>query len=296
MEIDGEQKTEQAGCIQAERAGTVQQVRAKYGTLAGLAGLGCNVLLFGAKLAVGTLSGSIAITADAFNNLSDAGSCIVTAVGFQMSGKPADKEHPFGHGRIEYVSGLAVAFLILLVAVELFADAVDKMLHPAAVEGNVVTVAVLLASIAVKLFMGLFYRRVGKKIGSPSLMAAMTDSISDVVATSGVLLSLLAAMQFHWNIDAVMGAIVSVVIFIAGIKTLRETLNPLLGQAPSPELVEQIRNRVLSYDGILGIHDLLTRSLSVSIGSIWITVWTCSSRSSSRSIKSIRSWLFIISS
>ena len=236
------------------------RTRERAGAIAGAVGMGCNVLLFAVKLLVGTAANSIAITADAFNNLSDAGSSLVTAVGFRMSGKPADREHPFGHGRIEYISGLIVAFAILLVGFELFTSSVKKIFHPDALQSGPAAIAVLLGSIAVKLFMGLFYRRVGRRIQSTALMAAMTDSISDMAATAAVVLSVAVHLIWGVNIDGIMGAIVAVLIFVAGIKTVSDTLSPLLGQAPDPALVRQIRDMVLSYDGILGIHDMLVHN------------------------------------
>ena len=237
-----------------------EKVRSRYGVLAGAVGVCCNLILFAAKFAVGTLSGSIAITADAFNNLSDTGSSLVTLLGFHIVGKPADREHPFGHGRAEYVTGMVVAFLILLVGLQLFFDALDKILHPVETDSGLPAILVLAAAILGKLLMGLFYRAVGNRIDSASLKAAMTDSISDVAATSAVLLSVAVNGIFHLNIDGYVGALVAVLVFIAGIKALRDTLNPLLGQAPDPALVEQIKQVVLEHPGILGIHDLIVHN------------------------------------
>ena len=234
--------------------------RARAGAVAGLVGMGCNLLLFGAKLAVGAAAHSIAVTADAFNNLADAGSSLVTMVGFKMSGKPADREHPFGHGRIEYISGLIVSFVILLVGFELLTSSVGKIFHPEALQSSAATVAVLLGSIAVKLGMGLYYRRVGKRIGSAALMAAMTDSVSDMAATAAVVVSVLVHLLLHVNIDGIIGTLVAILILIAGVKSASETLSPLLGQAPDPALVQKIRDMVLSSDGILGVHDLLVHN------------------------------------
>ena len=236
------------------------QSRARAGSVAGLVGMGCNLLLFGVKLAVGTAAHSIAVTADAFNNLSDAGSSLVTMVGFKMSGKPADREHPFGHGRIEYISGLIVSFVILLVGFELLTSSIGKIIHPEALQGGAATVAVLLGSIAVKLGMGLYYRRVGKRIGSAALMAAMTDSVSDMIATAAVGVSVLVHLLLHVNIDGIIGTLVAILILIAGVKSVSATLSPLLGQAPDPALVQKIRDMVLSSDGILGVHDLLVHN------------------------------------
>ncbi len=236
------------------------RVRERCGAFAGVVGICCNLLLFAAKLIVGTVAKSIAITADAFNNLSDAGSSVVTVVGFKMSSKPADKEHPFGHGRIEYISGVVIAFVILMVGFELFSSSVTKIFEPEEMQSGVAAMIILASSMAVKLFMGIFYRSVGKQIGSTSLMAAMTDSISDVAATGGVLLSVVVFQLFHLNVDGYMGAVVAVFVFIAGIKTLKDTLGPLLGQAPDADLVRSIREKVISYDGIIGMHDLLVHN------------------------------------
>lgn len=235
-------------------------VRAQYGALAGGVGIIVNVLLFGMKFFIGSFTNSIAITADAFNNLSDAGSSVVTLVGFHMSNKPADKEHPFGHGRIEYISGMVIAFLILLVGFQLFMNSVEKIFHPEEVQTNLWAVAVLIVSMAAKLLLGLFYRGIGKKIHSASLKAAMTDSISDVAATGAVLISVLIFLFSGFNADGIMGAIVAVIVFIAGIKALIETLNPLLGQAPDHKMVMAIKEKVLSYDGVLGLHDLIVHN------------------------------------
>lgn len=236
------------------------RVRERCGAFAGVVGIFCNLLLFAAKLIVGTLAKSIAITADAFNNLSDAGSSVVTVVGFKMSGKPADKEHPFGHGRIEYIAGVVIAFVILMVGFELFTSSISKIFAPEEMQSGTAAIVVLVLSMTVKLLMGLFYRSVGKQIGSTSLMAAMTDSISDVAATGGVLLSVIVFQLFHLNVDGYMGAAVAVFVFIAGIKTLKDTLGPLLGQAPDADLVRSIREKVLSYEGVIGVHDMLVHN------------------------------------
>ncbi len=235
-------------------------VRAQYGVFSGVVGILVNLILFAAKFVAGSLANSIAITADAFNNLSDAGSSVVTLVGFRMSSKPADKEHPFGHGRIEYISGLIVSFLILLVGFELFTSSVEKIIHPEEIQSSAWAIAVLIISIFGKLLLGLFYRRIGGKINSASLKASMTDSISDVCATAAVLISVVIFTLTSWNIDGVMGAIVAVFVFIAGIKACIETLNPLLGQAPDPHLVQRIKDGIMSYSGVLGFHDLIVHN------------------------------------
>lgn len=231
--------------------------RARSGAVAGAVGIGVNAVLFAAKLLVGQLTASIAITADAFNNLSDAGTSLVTAAAFRMSGKPADRKHPFGHGRVEYVAGLVVSFAIMLVGVELFMTSVEKIFHPQPMQSNWAALAVLVGSVIGKLLLGLYFRRVGKRIQSAALLAAMTDSISDCAATAAVAVAVVLHLLLDVHIDGIMGAAVAVLIFVAGVKTVGETLNPLLGQAPDPALTARVRQTVLSHDGILGVHDLM---------------------------------------
>ena len=232
-------------------------LRRGYGILCGAVGIGLNLLLFLGKFLAGTLSGSIAITADAFNNLSDAGSSCVTLVGFQLAGQKPDLHHPFGHGRIEYLSGLAVSILILLMGYELARSSVDKILHPAPVDSSPLVLAILCASIAVKLYMCLYNRRLGKKLAAPAMMATAIDSLSDSVATSAVLLATLAGQLFDVMIDGWVGLLVAVFILWSGIKAAKETIDPLLGTPPTPEFVKQIRDLVMAHPGIIGIHDLI---------------------------------------
>lgn len=232
-------------------------VRQRYGTLSGCVGILLNLLLSGGKFVAGLLTGSIAITADAFNNLSDAGSSVVTLLGFRMAGKGADSDHPFGHGRIEYLSGLVVAAAILLVGVELGKSAIDKILHPATVSFSWVSVVILLFSILVKLWMCFFNRALARRIGSTAMAATATDSLSDVVATSAVLLGTLAGHFFHLSIDGWVGILVAAFILKAGWGAAKDTLDPLLGQSPDPELVRGIQETVLAYPDIQGIHDLI---------------------------------------
>ena len=236
------------------------QVRTQYGVLASVFGILGNVVLFAGKLIAGMISGSIAVMADAFNNLSDAGSSLVTMIGFRMAGKPADREHPFGHGRIEYISGLVVSFVILMVGFELFSGAIEKIFSPSELNSSALTVGILIASVLGKLGMGLLFRVIGKKIQSPSLMATMTDCISDAISTTAVLVSILIGQQFGVNLDGWFGAAVAILVFVAGLKTLKSTMDPLLGQAPDAELVQELQKQVLLYDGILGVHDLMVHN------------------------------------
>ena len=232
-------------------------LRRGYGVLCGAVGICLNILLFLGKFLAGTLSGSIAITADAFNNLSDAGSSFVTLVGFHLAGQKPDLHHPFGHGRMEYLSGLAVSVLILLMGYELARSSVDKILHPAPVDSSLLVIVILCASIAVKLYMFLYNRRLGKKLNAPAMLATAIDSLSDSVATSAVLLATLAGQFLDVMIDGWVGLVVAAFILWSGIKSAKETIDPLLGTPPTPELVGQIRDLVMAHPDILGIHDLI---------------------------------------
>ena len=232
-------------------------VRRGYGILCGCVGVGLNVLLFAGKLMAGLLSGSIAIVADAFNNLSDAGSSIVTLLGFKLAAQAPDRDHPFGHGRLEYVSGLVVSMVILLMGVELAKTSVDKILHPEPVEFSSIVAVILAVSIAVKLYMAWYNRRIGKKIGSAAMGATAMDSLSDCLATGVVLLGTLAGHFWDLHIDGWCGCAVAVFILWSGVRAAKETIDPLLGQPPSPEFVDQIYALVQSHPEILGIHDLI---------------------------------------
>ena len=232
-------------------------VRAAYGNLAGIVGICCNALLCIGKILVGTLSGSIAIMADGINNLSDASSSVITLVGFKLSARPADEEHPYGHARIEYLSGLTVAIMIVVIGLELVKTSFDKILHPTQVEFNLVTAAVLLASIGVKLWMMFFNRKIGNRINSTTLAATAMDSRNDVITTAAVLLASVAGVVFQINLDGWMGVAVALFILWSGVGIIRDTLNPLLGEAPDDEMVQSIARKILSYDGVLGTHDLM---------------------------------------
>ncbi|MCY1712762.1 cation diffusion facilitator family transporter [Caproiciproducens galactitolivorans] len=233
-----------------------EKVRERYGKFSGAVGIVTNILLFALKMTAGIVFHSIAITADAINNLSDSGSSIVTLVGFKLAGKPADEEHPYGHARIEYLSGLIVSSVILIVGFQLVQSSFDKILNPQEADFSMLTFAVLILSILIKIWQGLFYKKVGKTIGSSAISATAADSLNDVFATSAVLLGLLITYFTGFNLDGYMGVIVAVVIMITGVRLIMETSNPLLGMAPSKELVDAIYEKIISYDGILGIHDL----------------------------------------
>jgi cation diffusion facilitator family transporter len=233
------------------------RVRQSYGTLCGLTGICLNILLFAGKYFAGVLSGSIAITADSFNNLSDAGSSLVTLLGFRMANKKPDPDHPYGHGRIEYISGMIVAFLILLMGFELAKSSLGKILSPQPLETGWLPAAILAASICVKVYMFLYNRAVGKKIGSSAMAATATDSLSDSIATAVVLISMGVAYFFRVNIDGYAGLLVACFILYAGYSAAKDTLAPLLGQAPDPDFVKQVNDIVMSHPEVIGIHDLV---------------------------------------
>ena len=232
-------------------------VRERYGILSGAVGIVLNLLLSAGKLFAGLMTGSISITADAFNNLSDAGSSVVTLVGFKLAGQKADDGHPFGHGRMEYLAGLLVSLMILLVGVELGRSSIGKILHPEAVDFSLVSTGILAASILVKLWMGQFNRGLGRKIGSAAMAATAADSLSDAVATAAVLAGTLVNRFAHVNIDGWVGLAVAVFILRSGWGAAKDTINPLLGESPDPELVKQLRDLVLSHPQVVGMHDLI---------------------------------------
>ena len=240
-----------------KQSGDEQAVRKAYGILCGAVGIGFNVLLFIGKFFAGTLAGSIAITADAFNNLSDAGSSFVTLLGFQMAGQKPDSEHPFGHGRIEYLSGLAVSMLILLMGVELAKSSLQKILHPEPVDSSPVVIAILCVSIAVKLYMFSYNRRLGRKLNSSAMEATSMDSLSDSAATLAVLIATLVGHFTGLMIDGWCGILVAAFILWSGFNAAKDTLDPLLGTPPTREFVTQIRDIVMAHKSILGIHDLI---------------------------------------
>ena len=233
------------------------QLRTAYGILCGAVGIGLNLLLFLGKFFAGTLSGSVAITADAFNNLSDAGSSVVTLLGFRIAAKAPDPGHPFGHGRAEYLSGLAVSMLILLMGVELAKESLNKILHPALVEFSWLVIGILAASICVKLYMAMYNRSLGKKLSAPALLAAAADSLGDCMSTSAVLVATLIGHYFQLPVDGWVGILVALFIFKGGIDAAKDTIDPLLGKPPTPEYVKEIEDLVMAHKEISGIHDLV---------------------------------------
>lgn len=232
-------------------------LRKAYGVLCGAAGIGLNILLFLGKFFAGTLAGSIAITADAFNNLSDAGSSFVTMLGFQLAGQKPDSDHPFGHGRIEYLSGLGVSLLILLMGFELAKSSIGKILHPEPVEFDLLVLAILVVSIAVKLYMFFYNHHLGKQLNSSAMLATATDSLSDSVATTAVLIATLVGHFSGLMIDGWAGILVALFILWSGFNAAKDTINPLLGTPPTHEFVEEIRDLVMAHPAIIGIHDLI---------------------------------------
>lgn len=232
-------------------------VRRAYGTLCSVYGIFINVLLFAGKYFAGVISGSVAITADAFNNLSDAGSSVITLLGFAVAGKKPDPEHPFGHGRAEYLAGLALSAMIIVMGFELGRSSVEKIIAPTAVEAGLLPAAILFVSILAKIYMCAYNRSVGKLISSAAMQATAADSLSDSISTLVVLLSMAASYIFNLNIDGWAGLIVAVFICITGFNSAKETVSPLLGRAPDGELVEQIKDIVTAHEEVLGIHDLI---------------------------------------
>ena len=232
-------------------------VRRAYGMLCSLTGIGLNILLFLGKYLAGRLSGSIAMTADAFNNLSDAGSSVITLLGFRMAAKKPDPGHPFGHGRIEYLSGVAVSLIIIVVGVQLGLESIDKIISPEPVDAGLVPMLVLVASICVKGYMFAYNRGIGRKINSPGMSATALDSLSYCIATGVVLISMLLARFADVNIDGWGGAAVAIFIIFSGFKAAKETLSPLLGNPPDPQLVRDITDIVMSHPEVLNVHDLI---------------------------------------
>ncbi len=232
-------------------------VRGAIGTLAGITGIVCNVLLFAFKLTAGVVSGAVSILADALNNLSDAASSVVTLFGFRLAQRPADADHPYGHGRYEYISGLVVAALIFVIGIELGKSSVEKIFHPASVSYTPLTVVILTFAIAVKLWMCIFYKNLGKKIDSSTLKAASIDSRNDVITSAAVLLGCAMEWLFSVSLDGYIGLAVAAFIVWSGVGVARETISPLLGQRADEQLVKRISKVILNNDKVLGLHDLL---------------------------------------
>lgn len=236
------------------------KIRQKYGTLSSIVGIICNVLLFLIKYAMGTLSHSISIVSDAFNNLSDCAGCLVTLLGYKMASKPADKNHPFGHGRMEYLTSLIIAALIIFVGIELLKNSVEKIINPVEIRFSFAVLISLVFSIAVKLWMAVFNAELGKKINSSVLTATAKDSKSDVIATSATFIALICSLFTALPVDGVMGLLVSVFILKSGYDIVKDTVDELLGKPADPEIINHIKEYVLKNDKIIGIHDLIIHS------------------------------------
>ena len=233
------------------------KVREQYGTLCSIISIVCNIVLVIFKLTMGAITHSIAIQADGLNNLSDVGSNLASLFGFKLANKHPDIEHPYGHGRIEYVAGLIIAFLILLVGFQALRDSVFKIIAPEKVTFTIVAVIILIVSILIKLWLAFFNRYASKKINSATLLAASQDSLNDVLATLATLISLILSLYTDLPVDGIMGAVVSIIVLKAGIEIFKDTVNPLLGMAPDKELIKELEEYILSYPEALGIHDLM---------------------------------------
>lgn len=251
-----------------------EKVRSNYGTLSSLVGITCNIILFVTKLILGFVTNSIAITSDAFNNLSDSASCIVTLFGYKLAAKPADRDHPFGHGRIEYIVSFIIAVIILLVGFELFKSSADKLMNPEPIIFSWVVLISLVLSIAMKLWMSLFNRTLGKRINNSAMIATSKDSLNDVIATSATMVALVGSLFTNLPLDGAMGILVSIFVFISGIGIIRSTIDELIGQPIDQEVVDKIKNIVLSNPNILGIHDLIIHNYGPGnmIGSVHVEV------------------------
>ncbi|MBQ3236866.1 MAG: cation transporter [Oscillospiraceae bacterium] len=239
---------------------TDQKVRSAYGYLCGILGIAINILLFGGKFMAGAISGSVAVTADAFNNLSDAGSSAISLIGFRLASQKPDPHHPFGHGRFEYIASLIISMVIILMGFELGKDSVGKIVAPVDVEYSALTFAILGISIFAKFYMFLYNRSIGKKIDSSTLKATATDSISDTVSTFAVLVSAVLCEAFDIMIDGWVGLVVAGFIMFAGISSAKETIDSLLGTAPDEEFCKKVQDIVLSHDGMIGIHDMIVHN------------------------------------
>lgn len=231
--------------------------RKAYGSLCGIVGIFLNIMLFVIKYIAGAVSGSVAIVADAFNNLSDAGSSFITLVGFIFSGKRPDYDHPFGHGRFEYVSGFVVSIVIILMGLELVKSSFEKIIHPEPVEDSTVAIIILIISILVKIYMCFYNRAIGKKISSTAMLATATDSLSDSIATTVVLISIFVTKFLPINVDGYCGVLVALFILYAGFNAAKDTISPILGKAPEPEFVRKIEDMVLAHTEVIGVHDLV---------------------------------------
>ncbi len=238
-------------------------IRRRIGCLGSMTGIVMNIFLFCGKLLAGVIAGSISVMADAFNNLSDAGSSLITLVGFRVAGRPADREHPFGHGRMEYVSGLIISFVILMMGFELGKSSVSKIVHPEDMKLSRLALIILIVSVAAKLWMFLFNRKLGRYINSQTLRATAMDSLTDSVATCAVLISMLISVFTGLHTDGIAGLLVSLFIVYTGVEAFRGSVTPLLGARPDSELVGRIYERVMSYPEIVGVHDLMVHDYGV---------------------------------
>lgn len=240
------------------------KVRENYGVLAGIVGIVLNLILGALKFIIGILSKSIAIQADAVNNLADMGSSVVTVIGFKAANKKADREHPFGHARMEYIAGLIIAFIILIIGLSLFKESVIKIMQPEKVEFSYVTVIVLILSILIKLYLSSFTSNIGKRINSHALTAATTDSICDVISTSAILVSTIIGHVFNINLDGYVGVVVAGFVVYSGIGIVKDTISPLMGEAPDPEMIKELSDKLLSYEDIIGLHDIIVHNYGPS--------------------------------
>lgn len=238
-------------------------VRNQYGVLTGIMGIVLNLLLFAGKFLAGILTASIAVTADAFNNLSDAGTSIITMVGFKIAGMPADDEHPFGHGRVEYVAGLLVSIVIIIMGFELGKGSIEKIFNPEEITFSALSLGILIASVLVKLYICLYNRKIGKLINSATMKATAMDSLSDCISTISVIIGLVVFLIWNVNIDGYVGLLVAVFIFKTGIGAVKESLTPLLGEKADEEYIMDIKKSILSYDNIVGVHDLIVHNYGV---------------------------------
>jgi cation diffusion facilitator family transporter len=240
------------------------KMRERYGKFASVVGIASNFLLFFIKITVGIIFNSVSITADAINNLSDSGAALVTLVGFKIAGKPADSKHPYGHARMEYIAGLIVSFIVLFLGFQMGKASIEKILHPQESNFSVIALIMLMISILIKLWQYLFYRKIGKTIDSLTLLATSIDSRNDIIATSAVFVAVILTRLTGFDLDGYMGLVVAVLITITAINLIKETVSPLLGNAPSKELVDNINEKILSYDGIIGLHDLIVHNYGVA--------------------------------
>ncbi|MEG2413199.1 MAG: cation diffusion facilitator family transporter [Clostridia bacterium] len=248
------------GCIKNYEDVKNPLVRASYGMLAGTVGIVCNAFLALSKIVIGVLTASVAIMADGINNFSDTGSSLVSVISFKMSKAPADKKHPFGHARFEYVASLIIACLILFLSFQLITSSVEKIISKSPTTTTVLSIAILCVSIVIKVFLAFFYRSLGKSIDSSVLKASMQDSLNDCLTTGAVLIGAIINMTTGVCVDGYFGVVVSIIILIAGIGLIKETLSPLLGESASGELINKLRAKICAYDGVLGVHDIIAHN------------------------------------